>query len=70
VKITSFVNKISGIFNEGRGFSDKGLKLVSKVSGKGMSGGSYGTCYRSKRDVFFMYFWLTIDLRGLGFVRK
>jgi hypothetical protein len=38
VEISSFVNEVGGIFNKGRGFSEKGLKLVSKVPGKGMSG--------------------------------
>jgi hypothetical protein len=70
VNILSFVNEISGIFNKRGGFSDKGLKLVSKVRGKGMSGGSNGAYYRSERDVFFMYFRLTIDPWGLGVVRN
>jgi len=70
VNIFSFMNKISGIFNERGGFSNKGLKFIKNETGEGMSGGSNGAYYWSEGDVFFVYFVLSIDLWGLGVVRN
>jgi hypothetical protein len=53
VNIFSFMNKISGIFNERGGFSNKGLNLIKKETGERMGGGSNGA---------------TIGRRGMSFL--
>jgi len=70
VKILSFLNEISGVFNKGRGFPDVCLEIFNKKTSEGMSWGSCGTDNRSKWHVFLMDFGLSIDPWGLGVVRN
>jgi hypothetical protein len=70
VKILSFMTKINEIFNKRGGFSNEGMKLINNKLSKGMGGGSYGAHYRSKRNIFFVYFGFPIDPVGLGVMRN
>jgi len=51
-------------------FFQRDLKLINRKSRKVVSGGSYGTNYRSKRNVVLVYFGFPIDPRGLGVMRN
>jgi hypothetical protein len=70
VEIAGFMNKVGGIFDKGGGFSYKGLKFINKKMSKGLGRGSYGAHYGSKRNALFMDFWLLVDPRGAGVMRK
>jgi hypothetical protein len=66
----SFLNKIIGVFYEGRIFASKGFKFGNKKTCKGISGGSNNTDYRPNGDVFFVNFRLSIAPQGLWVVRN
>jgi hypothetical protein len=70
LKIMSFLNKIIGVFYEGRSFYSKGFKFDNKKTGKGMSGGTNSTYYRFEGNVFLVNFWLTIDPGGFWVMRN
>jgi hypothetical protein len=63
------MNKIRGFFDEGRSMPNKILQFSNKIPGKGMSGTTYKSYYRSDEGVLFVNLRLSVNSMGLRVMR-